>query len=213
MERFAATLVAEGTSDQALLPFIDFVLNEHCAFPHVTSYAGDLNGGPLLARIQRALALYPCDLLFVHRDADRTRVSDREQEIQAAALNAGGPFAICVVPVRMTEAWLLTDPLAIRRAAGKPTGTANLGLPALARLEAQANPKSLLFAALEAASELGMNRLRRFDRYRARRQVSNFVEDFSSLRRLPSFRHFESQVRDFFLDFAPATVLTVNPNE
>jgi hypothetical protein len=203
MQRFAATLVAEGTSDQALLPFIEFVLDEHCAVPHVTSYASNLASGPLSDRIPQALARYPCELLFIHRDADRTAVADRELEIRTAALAAGRSIAICIVPVRMTEAWLLADPLAIRRAAGNPLGTANLGLPIVARLEAQVDPKSLLFAALETASGLGPSRLRRFDRYRARRQISGFVEDFDALRRLPSFRHFESQVRDFFLQFSP----------
>ena len=199
MPRFTSTLIAEGSSDQALVPLIEFVLDEHCGIPHVTTFASDLPSGSLRDRVARAVALYPCDLLFVHRDADRESVFRREEEIHAAVGLNGSPTAICLIPVRMTEAWLLVDAMAIRRASGNTSGTANLGIPPLAKLEAQTDPKGLLFAALEKASELGPHRLHRFDRNRARRQVSGFMEDPSVLRRLPSFVHFESQVREFFL--------------
>ena len=202
MQRFASTLVAEGSSDQALVPLIEFVLDEHCNIPHLTTFADDLPSGPLRDRVARALALHPCDLLFVHRDADRDLVSRREEEIRAAVRATGSPTAICLIPVRMTEAWLLVDELAIRRASGNTAVSASLGLPAIGRLEAQADPKGLLFAALEKASELGPHRLRRFDRNQARRQISGFMDDPSVLRKLPSFVHFESQVRDFFLRVA-----------
>jgi Domain of unknown function (DUF4276) len=203
MQRFTSTLVAEGSSDQALVPLIEFVLDEHCNIPHVTTFASDFLIGPLHERLTKALALHPCELLFVHRDADRTPVSQREDEIRAAVQMASAPTAICLIPVRMTEAWLLVDELAIRRASGNTSGRASLGIPPVARLEAQSDPKNMLFAALEKASELGPHRLRRFDRNQARRQVSGFMEDPSVLRNLPSFVHFESQVRDFFLRAKP----------
>ena len=200
MQRFTATLVAEGSSDQALVPFIEFALDAYCTIPHVTTFANDLVKGALSERIAQALLMHPCDLLFVHRDADRATVAVREQEIRNAALAAGRDLAVCVVPVRMTEAWLLVDPLAIRRAASNPAGGSDLALPSITRLESLTDPKRTLFAALEIASGLGPNRLRQFDRYRARRQVSGFMEDVSMLRQLPSFLHFEAQVQRFFRD-------------
>jgi Domain of unknown function (DUF4276) len=198
MQRFTATLVAEGSSDQALVPLVEFVLDTHCPIPHITTFARNLPSGPLRERVAMALSLHPCDLLFVHRDADRAPVSDREEEIRAAVANIAASTHVCVIPVRMTEAWLLADEEAIRRAAGNAAGKTNLGVPSPAKLEAQADPKGLLFAALEKATELGVHRLRRFDRNQARRQVSGFMSDPSILRELPSFRHFEAQVEAFF---------------
>lgn len=198
MQRFTSTLIAEGSSDQALVPLIEFVLDTHCGVPHITTFARDLPSGPLRDRVARAMALHPCDMLFVHRDADRAPVSEREKEIYAAVADFDVPAHVCVVPVRTTEAWLLADEVAIRRAAGNVSGKANLGIPPLAKLEAQADPKGLLFAALERATELGTQRIRRFDRNQARRQVSGFMADPSVLRSLASFVHFESQVRDYF---------------
>lgn len=202
MQRFTSTLVAEGSSDEALIPLIEFVLDEHCRIPHVTTFAANLPSGKLHERIAQALILHPCDLLFVHRDADRESVSQRESEIRDAVRTTNASTTICLIPVRMTEAWLLADEMAIRRASGNTSGTTQLELPPVSRLEAQADPKSLLFAALEKASELGLHRLRRFDKYQARRQISGFMDDHSVLRSVPSFVHFETQVRNFFLRFA-----------
>ena len=47
--------------------------------------------------------------------------SDRKAEVQAAIATLDKP-AICVIPVRMQEAWLLFDEIAIRHAAGNPHG-------------------------------------------------------------------------------------------
>lgn len=196
MQRFAATLVAEGSSDQALLPFIEFLLDEHCDLPHATTFASGLPSGALAGRIETAVSLYPCDMLFVHRDVDRSAVTEREDEIRkAVSVAAPAVKAVCIVPVRMTEAWLLMDVSAIRRAAGNPTGRIDLTLPPASRIEALADPKSMLFELLERASELSGRRLSRFDRNRSRRQVSGFMDDCRMLRQLPSFQHFEAQVK------------------
>lgn len=69
-----------------------------------------------------ALALYPCDLIFIHRDAERQPPDLRRSEIVRALQevensDAQRPPAICVIPVRMQKAWLLFDELAIRKAA------------------------------------------------------------------------------------------------
>ena len=55
---------------------------------------------------------------------------------------------VLVIPVRMTEAWLLIDELALRRAAGNPNGRNPLDLPALKDLEALPEPAD--YAPLDA---------------------------------------------------------------
>ena len=82
---------------------IEFVLDEHWGVPHVTTFAQDLPSGPLRTRIAQALILHPCDLLFVHRDADREQVSLREDEIREAVRSSGASTAICLIPVRMQD--------------------------------------------------------------------------------------------------------------
>ena len=62
--------------------------------------------------------LYPCQILFIHRDADKESWENRCTEIEWAVQAARGagslPRHVRVVPVRMTEAWMLADERALR---------------------------------------------------------------------------------------------------
>ena len=141
-------------------------------------------------RIERSVALYPCDLLFVHRDAERTALEDRLEEIKAAlceGLETPKP-ALCVVPVRMSEAWLLIDETALRHAAGNPNGKVSLDLPRLHQLEQLPDPKQLLHDLLRRASGLHGRRLSSFNRRLHSHRVADWISDFSPLYRLSAFQ-------------------------
>ena len=121
------TLLSDGSSDRALLPILSFVLREGGAGTVERQWADlrRLRAPPatLPDKIQTAVDLYPCDLLFIHRDAERAGYDFRKREILDALEAAGiDVTAVCVVPVRMTEACLLIDERPIRSAAGRPTG-------------------------------------------------------------------------------------------
>jgi hypothetical protein len=195
------TLLSDGSSDQALLPILSFVLREQGAETVEPQWAdiGRLRDPPqaLPDRIRAAIDLYPCDLLFVHRDAERDGYHYRRVEIIHARDAAGIDVAsVCVVPVRMTEAWLLIDEGAIREAAGRPLGRVVLNLPQLRRLEEQANPKASLHQALRDASELRGRRLRDFPVNQRVRRVAELIGDYGALRGLPAFRALEQEVRE-----------------
>ena len=56
--------------------------------------------------------MYPCDLLFVHRDAERESIEQREKEIRESLEKSAmerTPPVVRVIPVRMQEAWLLVS--------------------------------------------------------------------------------------------------------
>src|SRR5690606_18674132 len=87
----------------------------------------DVRATPLVERLTSSVRLYPCDVLVVHRDAERDPVDLRLAEIERARSSARIEGSLVpVVPVRMTEAWLLFDESAIRRAADNPNGTVDL---------------------------------------------------------------------------------------
>jgi hypothetical protein len=96
----------------------------------------------------------------------------RYQEV-ADASHAEGirPPVVAIVPIRMTEAWLLLDEAEIRRVAGRPNGREALGLPTHVEAERMANPKQRLLDVLIAASETSGRRRdqfkRDFDRHRS----------------------------------------------
>jgi hypothetical protein len=194
------TLLSEGSSDQALLPILSFVLRERGAETVEPQWADirRLREPPqaLPDKIRVAYDLYPCDLLFVHRDAERDGHEFRREEIIRALDAAGMDVAsVCVVPVRMTETWLLIDEGAIREAAGRPRGRAVLNLPQLRRLEEEADPKAVLRQALRDASELRGRRLRDFPVTQRVRRVAELIGDYSELRGLSAFRALEREVQ------------------
>lgn len=200
MRSVSLTLLTDGTSDRVLLPFVEALMDSHCPDPFVARFADGLPRGArtLGDRMRVAVHLYPCDLLFVHRDAEGESAEVREAEIRSGMQGIDHqPSLICVVPVRMTEAWLLTSEAAIRAAVGNPNGNAPLNLPPLTKLES-VDAKEVLFSALEAAKDLNARRRSRFRPEAYRHRVAELFQEMDSVRRLDSFRHLESQVRAFF---------------
>ncbi len=201
------TLLPEGGSDRALIPLLTWLLRDIGVNRAIQSNLADvwrLRERPrgLTEKIIRSIELYPCDLLFIHRDSDREPQESRITEIQDAVQDAQQSVTIspvvCVVPVRMQEAWLLFDAAAIRRAAGNPNGREMLRLPELRRIESLPDPKAELYNLIRTASGLRGHRLRRLKvqalSSRAS-QVSSYITDFTPLRALNAFRRLETQLR------------------
>lgn len=198
MKRVTATLVTDGSSDKLLAPLIELLFSAHTELAYQVNCAEGLPplSSGLTARIDSALELFPCDFLFVHRDAEGVEASLRQQEIETNWSNSQQTATlICVIPVRMTEAWLIANEAPIRSAVGNPNGTESLGLPALKNIESLPDPKEILFAALKAASGLSASRKRRFNPHQFRHLVSGHTDDLEPLRKLSSFRHLEAQIQ------------------
>lgn len=191
------TLVADGTADAVLLPILTWSLKRR-QVTHVVQQWADLTRIPrqrsVEARLKIVLDLYPCDVLFVHRDAEAQPSDTRRREI-AEAMRGMEVQHIPVVPIRMTEAWLLADELAIRSAAGNPNGRENLNLPDLGRLEDLADPKRVLHDALTAASGLNARRRLRFPIRQRVHLIPNYIDDYSRLNVLPAFQALQQDIR------------------
>lgn len=205
MEGLRFTLVADGSSDRALLPVLTWLLHQHCEGIPIQPEFSDLRRlrnppRDLFQRIDKSMELYPCDLLFVHRDAEGELVEKRQEEIREALERSerGKTLpVVCVVPVRMQEAWLLIDESALKRAAGNPASRRKLPMPPVRRLEELPDPKRVLHDLLRKASDRqGPRQLRRFNRDLGRcvQLVAEHIGDFGLLRGLAAFRELEDQV-------------------
>ena len=201
MGELTYTLVSDGASDVMLLSVVDWLLIQHST----RSFHGRWADLRRLARppvtlsqkIATAIELYPCDLLLVHRDAERQVRESRIAEIRRglpSALTAGGRW-IPIVPVRMQEAWFLHSGAAIREAAGNPSGAVRLSLPAVRALEGLPDPKATLESLLKEASGLGSRRRSKMRLGPAKHRLAALMDDFATLRVLPSFSAFEADVR------------------
>ena len=158
----------EGSSDDGMIPHLESLCIDAGA-TEVTGVAPDFRRLPVAighsvdAKLKAALALEPeANLVFVHRDADARVGTARYSEIADASAACGGDRpVICVVPIQETEAWLLLDEAAIRRAVGRPRSNVKLELPSPSAVERVARPKERLQQVLERASEATGRRLER----------------------------------------------------
>ena len=128
-------LVCEGQSDAGLVPHIQQMIIENSGEAEVQGEHW-CHGSQLESKIRGGLkaADNMVDLLFVHRDANNAGADARQREIDlavAAALKA--PRFVAVIPVRMTEAWLLLDETAIRKVVGKSKRAGTVGSANAAR--------------------------------------------------------------------------------
>jgi len=204
MKELTYTLLSDGSSDQALLPILTWLLRTQGLKSAIQPEWADLQYLPrpprtLPERIGRTLELYPCDVLFVHRDAEAASPAVRANEILQAIetviqQQVSVPPRVCVVPVRMQEAWLLFDEAAIRVAAGNRHGTMPLDLPPIDTLEQLSDPKRVLYDLLRAASGLMGRRRKQFRAQKHARRVAEFITDFSALRTLSAFNRLEADI-------------------
>lgn len=137
------------------------------------------------------------DLIALHRDGDREGRQPRLEEISSAAdtVMPGIPH-VPVIPVRMTEAWLLLDEAEIRWVAGAPKDKVPLDLPKPAKVESVPDPKALLREALARASGLSGRKLKtfskRFDQHRA--QLLERIDPDGPIRTVQSWRDFNADL-------------------
>ncbi|MCG3135501.1 MAG: hypothetical protein HMLKMBBP_03160 [Planctomycetes bacterium] len=187
-------LLADGRSDRALVPIIELAMREHLrAFTtRLTEFRVHDTRVDVARSVRDAAVGMVADLMFVHRDAERQSLDVRRAEI-------GRPRGGCVrvVPVRMTEAWLLVDEPAIRSAAENPRGTHDLGIPPLRRLESLPDPKRELRNALICAyGDHGVRRREQFERRLPDKSVivAERIAGTGALRKLSSFAAFEADL-------------------
>lgn len=212
MNFFTFTLLSDGSSDKTLIPHLIWLLKQNgIKLPIVSNWA-DLsrlrekpNG--FSEKIERSIELYPCDLFFIHRDAEREPPENRRAEIAEALMNLNEnlkkPSFICVIPVRMSEAWLLFNENAIRRAAGNSDGKVKMNLPKLKNTESLPDPKEVLFDAIRIASEKSGRKLKELnkDLPNLRYRVSDLLEDFSPLRSLTAFQQLETDIKNLIAEY------------
>ncbi len=216
MRTVDCALITDGPSDAALAPVIEWTLGQHLTGAVAQVEWVDLRQLPvrpstLADRILKTAELLDCEVLFVHRDAENQAPDQRYEEIAQAVELAGAsgfdlPY-VCVVPIRMQEAWLLLDERAIRCAAGNPNGKMQLALPPPDRLERVPDPKDVLAEVLRNASGLRGRRLKKFRIPNACKLITGNMVDFDCLRVLGAFQRLESDI------VALAEELQIDPDQ
>jgi hypothetical protein len=200
MRALSLALLADGTSDRALLPVLTWAMRSLSPAVRFFEPEFEVRRGDLAQELKRVAEKLHPDILFVHRDAERESLEARRAQIPM--IEDG---LVRVVPVRMTEAWLLVDESAIRRAANNPNGQVDLEIPRVSRLESLPDPKATLREALlRASGHVSPRRRQRFQRDLGRcfHLVAEYTPDFSPLRQLAAYQAFEAELRQVLLQIS-----------
>jgi hypothetical protein len=182
-------LVADGGTDRALAPIIEWAI--HRLDPEVEILEPDFR--KRRAPVQEFLDALDTGamIVFVHRDGEGAPLATRLQEFDGVTRTDVVP----VVPIRMTEAWLLIDGAAIARAADRPSAV--VAVPNVNQLEGLANPKQALDdLLLAAAGNLTGRRRKQFAQSIVERRVNiaSLIDDYSTLESLPAFQQFQADL-------------------
>lgn len=184
------SVVADGGTDRMLVPIIQWAI--HRLDPEVEILE------PLFSVRSGSVKDFVNDydpgvmLIFVHRDAELRTLEERLGEFEWTTRRDIVP----VIPVRMSEAWLLFDGRAIAQAAGRPGSS--VSTPKLVDVERMSDPKrhldELLFVA--AGSPAG-RRGRNFKRSIVERRVNvaGYIADYSPLEDLRAFQCFQDHLK------------------
>ncbi|WP_280497562.1 DUF4276 family protein [Nocardia asiatica] len=193
---FSGLFVCEGTSDLPLAEIIETLFIDHGIDVRLSKPDYALLGKvakDVASRVKAGLRLLggPVDLVVVHRDADNAGPDERRTEITTAVRDVDDSVrSMPVIPVRMTEAWLLLDESAIRRVAGNPRGKSNLNLPSIRKIESVPDPKQLLQQCIITASDCTGRRrdqvAKRFNEHR--RQLLRSIDCSGPITNLPSWQ-------------------------
>jgi Domain of unknown function (DUF4276) len=190
-----SVLVADGSSDRMLIPILQKLLSElgqDLAFSDIIY--SPVRADSLAKRVSLTVDKYPCDIVFVHRDAEGQPPDIRYDEIENVRSSLAEHNLVAVVPIRMTEAWLLVDADAIHAAVGNRGATVNLDLPSVKKIES-CDAKAILDQALSKSVNLNSRRRRKFRPEEYRTRVAELLNSIEPLRKLSSFARFEADLK------------------
>lgn len=205
MEYIRYTLIADGSSDMALMNIIKWVLDDlFPKIPNKGSFADFrmLQNPPkkndVKNQVKYAQYYYPFDILFYHRDAESNSneiIDQRILEIKEQLEEVLHSKTVFIVPIVMMESWLLLDETAIKKAAGNKNYRDEIILPSIKKIEAIKEPKLFLHDLLIEVSGLKSRQLKNFNVNQAVHLVAENISDFSLLRGLKAFNRFELDLK------------------
>lgn len=207
MKRYA--LISDGTSDKVLLKIIDWTFQQFLGV-ETSGEQADFYFSPqklksLSEKIEFVVREFDdIDFIVVHRDAEKETFEKRESEIENEVAKIRASLSnrnvLPVIPVRMTEAWLLFDAKAIANAAGNPSLIPLPTLPALNKLEKIVDPKKDLEDLIRQSCGLKSRGLKKLNTRQCIQLIPEFIEDFSPLLQLPSFQNFRDKILAAFAE-------------
>lgn len=195
---FSGLFIAEGTSDHPLSNIVETLfftkgVEIRLSTPDFSLLSEKVNKD-IKSKVEAGVKLIGSvpDVIVIHRDADNSGTLARIKEIDLGTRHLLNLTKVVpIIPVKMTEAWLLLDEKSIRTVSGNPKGKVSINIPKVREVESIANPKSFLAECILTASELtGRKRetlKKRFNQNR--RQLLGKLDQEGPVTSLPSWQN------------------------
>lgn len=206
--------VTEGSTDVRFLKNILWKTFQHVAFDCNTSIEvyepeelTEKNGATYKDQILDLSIKYNYfHVICIHRDSDSPTIDKTLQLIINPAFESvqrhhgdNCKNLVPIIPVQMTEAWMLADTELLRNKIGTKLTSAQLGLPnRINQIESISDPKYVINSAIRIAQSHSTKRRRH------NLSISNLYSPISQeisighLEKLSSFLHFKEGVRESF---------------
>jgi hypothetical protein len=199
---------AEGTTDQRFLSNIIRKTFEHAVYDCNTGievYEPEYlpkPEGDFVSQIVRVSSEYSYfHVICVHSDSDHPSIENVLRNKIEPALHAvrksenACKNLVAIIPVQMTEAWLLADFELLKAKIGTDRTNNELGLPTrINQIEGLSNPKEVVSGAIRKAQETLSKRRRKLSVSSLYSPISQEIS-IDILTKLPSFNRFLGEVR------------------
>ncbi|UYG07542.1 hypothetical protein [Halomonas sp. M4R1S46] len=197
MQEINFILTCEGTSDANLVEHLKNLLIQRGA-DEVSGQHADLSilrkppGGSVREKLNAINELYPeANVVFIHRDADNQGAEERANEIKEQSENFP-KTTIPLIPVKITETWLLADKEKITEI----TGVEPNNIPPLKNLEKSGRAKEILMDCLTSGVK---KKQKKTTFYRARAQLCQELRPEGPVSMLASYNAFTQKIDELFL--------------
>ena len=134
-------------------------------------------------------------LIFFHRDSENSTLQVRLRTFDSIIASNIVP----VIPIRMSEAWIIFNAEAIARAADFPSSIVDT--PRLPQIESIADPKTRLNELIvQAAGNPTGRRGKKLKNSMADKRVAvaSYISDYSPLEQLDAFRAFQNALAECY---------------
>ena len=202
-------ITTEGSTDNRFLSFIIQKTFENLALD-CTSYIEvyepqeiEKINGPF---VQNAVSLSKkynyFQIICIHCDADDSTVTNvLKTKITPAIEGINSSEEECcknivaVVPVHMTESWMLANPVLIADRIDSSIPIVDLGLPKISQIETITDPKQTIINAINISEKKGRRKSRKLSISQLYSPISKELK-LEDLRKLKSFQTFEERCRE-----------------
>lgn len=203
------SITTEGPTDNRFLPFIIQKTFENLALEcnsYIEVYEPQeiekITGPFIQSAIDLSKKYNYFQIMCIHCDADdnseetvlKTKLTPVIDAIDTLEEDCCKNI-VAIIPVYMTESWMLANPELLASRIDKSISLSDLGLPKIGRVETISDPKQTIIDAINVSERTGRRRSKKLSISQLYSPISKELE-LKDLRNLKSFQIFETRCRE-----------------